>query len=49
MLYDTGTSSGAHPDALQFDGGVVGNLLEQFNTVYQPVGGGEVAGMEGSR
>jgi len=47
VFYNLGTAPESHPDPVQYIGDVVNNALEQFNTIYQPQGGGEVSGEEG--
>ena len=47
LFQNLGTSAGSHPDTVQFTGGKFQNSTIAYNTVYQPVGGGEVSGEEG--
>lgn len=43
LFVNSGTSSGSHPDSIQFVGDTVKNLVMSYNTVYQP----NPSGMEG--
>ena len=42
-----GHAAGSHPDFVQFVGNEASDSVIAFNTIYQPPGDGEVAGMEG--
>lgn len=49
LFYNQGTGNPAivHPDSVQFTGGTYNGCMLAFNTIYQPVGGGEQTGLEG--
>jgi hypothetical protein len=47
LFYNIGLTAGSHPDAIQYNSNIVTSALEQFNTIYQPVGGGEGSGAQG--
>jgi hypothetical protein len=47
LVTNLGHSAGSHPDFVQFVGSAATNSVIAFNTIYQPMGGGEVSGMEG--
>jgi hypothetical protein len=42
-----GLHTGSHPDFVQFVGNITHACRISYNTIYQPVGGKEVTGMEG--
>jgi hypothetical protein len=47
VFVNIGTGPGAHAQAYEYVGNVASDGVDQFNTVYQPVGGGAGTGNEG--